>query len=255
VGGGTLAVVQSCYVPWKGYFDLIRHADLFVLFDDAQYTVRDWRNRNRIKTKDGVKWLSIPVEVSGRRTQRIRDVRIADAGWRARHWKTIAAAYARAGCFRDYRDELEAAYARAASPWLSEVNRQFTELICRWLGISTPLAWSSDFALADGRNTRLIELCLQTGARTYLSGPSARGYLDLEAFAAAGVEVAFIDYTRYTAYPQVHLPFEHRVSALDLVLNTGPDARRYLLPAPPCKSSDQPSAPGRPLPPAPSHEP
>ena len=92
----TVAIVQSSYIPWKGYFDLIRHADHFILYDDAQYTSRDWRNRNRIKTKDGVMWLSIPVEVHGRRTQRVRDARVADPSWNRRHWKALATAYARA---------------------------------------------------------------------------------------------------------------------------------------------------------------
>src|SRR5262245_22128659 len=143
----TVAIVQSNYIPWKGYFDLIRRADHFVLYDDAQYTTRDWRNRNRIKTKDGLLWLSIPVEVQGRRDQRIRDARVADPTWSKKHWKTIAAAYARAAHMSVYRERLEDLFARATSPWLSEVNRHFIEAICGWLGITTRLSWSSEFDL------------------------------------------------------------------------------------------------------------
>jgi hypothetical protein len=225
-----VAIVQSSYIPWKGYFDLIRHADHFILYDDAQFTRRDWRSRNRIKTKDGLQWLSIPVEVSGRRTQRVRDVRIADPSWARRHWARLASAYARAPHFPAYRDALEAAYVRATSPWLSDVNRLFIEVMCAWLEIATPLSWSSDYPLVEGTSERLVDLCRQAGGRVYLSGPRARAYLDLDLFAGAGIPVRFIDYFAYPEYPQVHPPFEHAVSTLDLILNTGPDASKYLLP-------------------------
>ena len=225
-----MAIVQSSYIPWKGYFDLIRHADHFILYDDVQFTRRDWRSRNRIKTKHGLQWLSIPVEVRGRRTQRVRDVRIADPSWARRHWKSLASAYARAAHFTAYRDAIEEVYGRATSPWLSDVNRLFIEAICGWLGIATPLSWSSDYALADGASQRLLDLCRQAGGGVYLTGPRARAYLDLNLFAEAGVAVAFLDYSAYHEYPQVHPPFEHAVSALDLILNAGPAASEYLLP-------------------------
>jgi hypothetical protein len=226
----TVAIVQSSYIPWKGYFDLIRRADHFILYDDAQYTTRDWRNRNRIKTKDGLLWLSIPVEVKGRRTQLVRDARVADDGWPRRHWKTIAAAYSRAAHFETYRDAVEDLFGRATSPWLSEINRHFIEAICGWLGIATRLSWSSEFELVDGKSARLANLCLQAGASTYLSGPSARNYLDEALFEQSGLRVQFMDYTGYQEYPQVHPPFEHAVTALDLLFSVGPAAPQYLLP-------------------------
>jgi len=224
----TVAIVQSSYIPWKGYFDLIRRADHFVLYDDAQFTRRDWRSRNRIKTKDGPQWLSIPVEARGR--PRIRDVRIADPSWPRRHWKRIAAAYARAPYFGTYRAEMEELYGRATSPWLSEINRLFIEAICGWLGIMTPLSWSSEYQLSGGRSERLADLCRQAGAREYLSGPSARAYIDADRFAGVGVTVRYINYSGYPEYLQQHPPFEHAVSSLDLIVNTGPAASQYLLP-------------------------
>jgi hypothetical protein len=225
----TVAIVQSSYIPWKGYFDLIRRADHFILYDDAQFTRRDWRSRNRIKTKDGLQWLSIPVDVRGRRAQRVRDVRIADASWAPRHWKRVAAAYACAPHFAAYRDAVEEVYGRATSPWLSEINRQFIETICACLGFAPSLSWSSDYSLPDGTSERLLDMCRQAGGGVYLSGPRARAYLDMTLFASAGVSVQFIDYD-YPEYPQVHPPFEHTVSALDLIFNAGPEAQKYLLP-------------------------
>ena len=228
----TVAIVQSSYIPWKGYFDLIRHADHFILYDDAQYTSRDWRNRNRIKTKDGVMWLSIPVEVHGRRTQRVRDARVADPSWNRRHWKALATAYARAPYFTTYGEALEDLYGRATSPWLAEINRRFIEAICGWFGIATPLSSSSEYPLVEGRSQRLLDLCVQAGARRYLSGPSARDYLDAGLFERAGVAVSFIDYSGYPEYAQMYHPFTHTVTALDLLLNAGTAAARYLLPLP-----------------------
>jgi hypothetical protein len=217
--------VQSSYIPWKGYFDMMQRVDEFILYDDAQYTRRDWRNRNQIKTKDGLLWLTIPVEVKGRYDQPIKDVRISDVRWGDRHFKTIAAAYARAPYFHDYRDALEALYRGAASARLSDVNRRFLEGIANLLGIPTQLSWSMDSQLPQGRVERLIGLCQQAGATTYVSGPSARGYLDAAVFAAAGIELAYMDYTGYPEYAQLYPPFTHQVSVLDLLVNAGPAAR------------------------------
>jgi hypothetical protein len=221
-----VAILQSSYIPWKGYFDLMRQVDEFILYDDAQYTKRDWRNRNQIKTKDGLLWLSIPVEVKGKFTQQIKDVCISDPSWSAQHFKTIAAAYARAPRFQEYRGVLEDLYRGATSSRLSEVNRRFIEGLAKILGIRTKLSWSMDYELPEGRVDRLVALCRQAGATSYLSGPSAREYIEQEPglFAEAGVEVGYIDYSRYPEYPQLYPPFEHHVSVIDLILNAGPEA-------------------------------
>ncbi|TMJ97028.1 MAG: WbqC family protein [Actinobacteria bacterium] len=226
-----VAIVQSSYIPWKGYFDLMRRVDEFILYDDAQYTRRDWRNRNVIKTKDGLLWLTIPVEVRGKFHQAIKDVRVSDPAWPNRHFKSIAAAYARAPFFRDYRDAIEDLYRGAACPRLSDINRRFLQGLAQLLGITTPVSWSMDYDLPAGRVERLVALCRQAGATAYLSGPSARDYIDARLFAEAGIDLAFIDYSGYAEYPQLYPPFVHQVSALDLLLHTGADAAAYMLPA------------------------
>ena len=154
-----VAILQSSYIPWKGYFDLIRQVDEFILYDDAQFTKRDWRNRNQIKTKDGVLWLTIPVHVKGLFTQAIKDVVISDPTWGDKHFKSIAAAYARAPYFREYRDMIEGLYRDSTSPRLSDVNRRFIEAFADLLGIRTKLSWSMDYALPEGRVERLVALC------------------------------------------------------------------------------------------------
>jgi hypothetical protein len=223
-----LAIVQSSYVPWKGYFDLIRACDEFVLLDDVQFTRRDWRSRNRIKTKDGTAWLTVPVQSKGRYLQRINEVVVSDPNWGVRHWETIRASYARTPFFADYAPRFEAIFRQPPSDRLSAINHAFIRAICSALGITTRITWSTDYRTRDGRNERLIDLCAQTGATEYLSGPNASGYLDDEAFAAAGITVRFADYTGYPEYPQPFPPFDHTVSALDLLFCTGPRALEYM---------------------------
>lgn len=224
-----MAVVQSCYIPWKGYFDLIGAVDDFVLYDDAQYTPRDWRNRNRIKTSGGLRWLTIPVLGAGRSRQRIRDVLVHGQAWRARHWRSIEHAYRRMPHFDRYQDLLRELYLGRSEERLSLVNRAFLEAICGELGLETRLHWSWDFDLAGDRTGRLVAICRQLGASRYLSGPAAQGYLDLRRFAEAGIEVEWMSYHGYPTYPQASPPFCHEVSVLDLLFATGPAAVQSLL--------------------------
>jgi hypothetical protein len=219
-----VAIVQSNYIPWKGYFDLIDRADEFILLDDVQYTRRDWRNRNRIKTANGVQWLTIPVETKGRYFQAIKDILVGDPRWNQVHWKTLSHHYSRAPYFREYRAFFEDLYLGADQRYLSEVNHRFLTAICGLLGIDTQITWSSDYELADEPTERLLHLCRQAGAREYISGPAARAYLNEERFRADHVAVRYIDYTGYPEYDQLYPPFEHGVSILDLVFSTGPDA-------------------------------
>jgi hypothetical protein len=224
-----VAIVQSSYVPWKGYFDLINLADEFVLLDDVQYTRRDWRNRNRVKTADGVRWLTIPVSVKGRFRQRIDETRIADPCWRERHWRSLNHAYARASWFGHYRDRFRALYLDSTDESLSIVNRRFIEAICEELGITTRVTSSTAHGVqAVDPSTRLAALVAALGGTEYVSGPRARDYLRLEPFSARGIAVFYIDYDGYPEYRQLHGPFEHRVSVLDLLFNEGPDAPRYM---------------------------
>jgi hypothetical protein len=144
--GKRIAIVQSSYLPWKGYFDLIHAVDEFVLYDDMQFTKRDWRSRNRIKTAQGLLWLTVPVDVKGKFDQRIREASIADSSWADRHWKSIRHAYVRAPFFAQYEDELARVFGELArEPSLSQVNYRLISLVCSWLGITTPITWSMDY--------------------------------------------------------------------------------------------------------------
>jgi hypothetical protein len=223
-----VAIVQSNYIPWKGYFDIINQVDEFILYDDRQYTRRDWRNRNLIKTPNGLLWLTIPVRVKGRYEQRIDETTISDPEWAQRHWKSISHAYASAPYFDHLRDEFAALYAASIEEHLSAVNKRFLEAICRMLGIRTRLSWSSDYNAVGDRTERLVSLCRLAGAQEYLSGPAARSYIDEERFQEAGIALSYIYYSGYPEYPQLHGAFEHGVSIIDLLFNVGPDAPRFM---------------------------
>jgi hypothetical protein len=224
-----IAIVQSSYVPWKGYFDLIHSVDEFVLFDDAQFTRRDWRNRNRIKTPSGTAWLTIPVHNKGNYLAPIKDMVVSDPTWGARHWKTLSANYARAPHFDKYANVFEALYLGNRETRLSMINYNWVNAICGILGICTKLSWSMEYELTSGKTERLVGICRQAGATTYLSGPSARDYIEPEQFKAADIELSYFDYSGYPEYAQLFPPFDHHVSVLDLIFNQGPDATRYML--------------------------
>lgn len=223
-----IAIVQSNYIPWKGYFDLIASVDEFVLYDDMQFTRRDWRNRNLIKTPSGTTWLTIPVKVKGRYHQKINETEVLSLEWAADHWKSVELNYRRAPWFEAEANAIRQMYDRATMPFLSDVNRHFLSGLCLRLGISTKLSDSREFELQEDRSDRLASICEQAGASVYVSGPAARDYLDEAPFAARNIRVDWFDYSGYPPYQQLWGPFEHGVSVLDLLFNAGPMVRDYL---------------------------
>jgi len=227
-----VAILQSSYIPWKGYFDIINSVDEFVLYDDVQYTHRDWRNRNRIKTASGLLWLTIPVTVKKHCHDKICDVKVANKSWANKQWKTVSMNYARAPYFKPLKNRFQALYTRCSEETcLSRINYLFLKEICRMLDIHTRISWSMDYEIEGERSERLLHLCLLLNADVYLSGPAAKEYLDVKLFEENGVRVRWMSYDGYPEYSQLHGgPFIHHVSILDLIFNTGPDnARKHML--------------------------
>jgi len=224
----TIAVVQSNYIPWRGYFDLINSVDEFILYDDVQYTIRDWRNRNIIKTQNGPRWLTIPVEVKGKYFQKIKDTVISDTTWGRKHWASIIHNYSRAKYFLIYRELFKDLYLRSEDKLLSQINYRFIIAICQILGIRTTISRSMDYNLVGDKTDRLVHLCKQAGATAYVSGPSAKAYLDEDVFRNESIAVAYIDYSGYPEYRQLYPPFEPSVTIIDLIFNEGPSATGYM---------------------------
>ncbi|MDH4562758.1 WbqC family protein [Pseudomonas sp. BN411] len=221
-----VAILQSNYIPWKGYFDIIAAVDEFILYDDMQYTKNDWRNRNKIKTPKGLEWLTIPV---GQNIERkIREVNISDSRWQQKHWRTLEANYRRAKYFEDVETWLRPLYESYSHENLSSLNRIFIEAICLYLGISTKISNSWDYGLSDGKTERLADLCLQAGGYEYISGPAAKDYIDEGVLNERGIKLTWFDYAGYPEYPQLWTEFNHGVSILDLIFNCGKESPRYM---------------------------
>jgi hypothetical protein len=225
----TAVITQSNYIPWKGYFDQINMADVLVLYDDMQFTKRDWRNRNQIKTANGPLWLTVPVEVKGKFEQKIKDTKISDKTWAIKHFKSIQANYAKAKCYKEYKDELENLYTEASKlDFLTEVNLLFINWVLNKLDINTEVKLSSEFLLVEGKTERLVDLCIKLGATNYISGPAAQDYMDVNLFETQGIAVTYMDYSDYTVYNQLHGEFTHAVTIIDLFLNMGAESKNYM---------------------------
>jgi hypothetical protein len=223
-----VGIIQSSYIPWKGYFDFIASVDEFVIFDDVQYTRRDWRSRNRIKTKDGVKWITVPVETKGRYLANVDQIPLAGTEWVDEHMATLRHAYGKAPHFRDEWPWISETYeAFRSMTHLSQVNVVFIRAIVQRLGIPTPIRLSSEFKIVPGKNERLLSICEQVGADAYLSGPAAQDYIDEMLWDSHGIKVAYKSYEGYPEYPQLHGSFEHAVSILDLFVHVGPESSQY----------------------------
>lgn len=222
-----IAVLQSSYLPWKGYFDIINDVDHFIFYDDVQFTKNDWRNRNVIKANTGTCWLTIPVGSNIDRL--ICDVNITDWRWAKKHWKTISQYYSKAPFFKDYKDFLEDFFLVQKGGKLSDLNQYFITYIAREvLGVTTEFSDSRAFNAEGSKSDRLINLLVQAGAGSYLSGPSAKNYIDEKSFTEAGIELHYISYAGYPEYPQFFPPYTHQVSILDLLFHTGPEAPYYI---------------------------
>jgi hypothetical protein len=223
----SVAILQSNYLPWKGYFDIIHSVDLFVFYDDVQYTRRDWRNRNRIKTARGAEWLTVPTD--GDQDKRICDVRLTDPRWQGKHWKSIEQSYSKAPFFHCYREPLQEVYLGRRWDHLSDLNQHLIMMIAReMLGIRSEFADSRTYAASGSKQERILDLLGRCEASSYLSGPAARDYIDESRFAERGIELHWQDYAGYPEYAQPHPPFVHGVTILDLLFSVGPDTPWYI---------------------------
>ena len=217
----TLAVLQPGYLPWLGFFDQMRRADVFIYYDDVQFDKHGWRNRNRIKsTKGEPHWLTVPVRVNSL-SQRIVDTEIDNRQpWARKHIGTIRQFYGKAPFLNSYLPEFEELIAGRRWDSLVDLDIAVVGLMCGWLKLKPPAIRSSQLEIAGERSSRLVELCVHFGAQHYLSGDAAQNYLDLKSFADRGIEVIWQNY-QHPTYPQLHGTFVSHLSVLDLILNCG----------------------------------
>jgi len=216
-----VAILQSNYLPWKGYFDLLASVDEFIFLDNVQYTKRDWRNRNLVKTPRGCQWITIPVKSKGAYTQLISDCELVESDWRVKHWRVIEQNYRGSAYFHSEAMFIESLVKGEESDRLSVLNQNTIRKIAERLDINTTIKSSTDYRSEGVSSHRLLSLCMLSNATTYVTGPSARGYLDEPLLSSAGIRVEWFNYENYVTYPQVHGEFKHEVSIVDLILNAG----------------------------------
>lgn len=207
---------------------MIAAVDELILFDDMQFTRRDWRNRNQIKTSQGAHWLTVPVKVKGKYFQTIRETEIDGADWAQNHWKSLMQNYRRAPYFDEIAAWLEPLYLNNSYTHLSILNRDFIEALCHYLGITTVIRNSWDYALTEGKTERLVNLCLQAEATEYISGPAAMDYIEENIFIEQNIKLTWFDYSGYPEYPQLWGDFIHQVTVLDLLFNCGKNSSTYM---------------------------
>ncbi|PCK85535.1 hypothetical protein CPT32_17715 [Rhizobium sophoriradicis] len=214
-----VAIIQSAYVPWRGFFDLISRCDEYIIYDQVAYSKGHWHNRNKIKTATGTRWITIPVKTSGKLGQPIEDVEIK-GDWAQSHFSQVRQAYKTAPAAKVFLPVIEALYDRAEKlQFLTDVNELFLRHFVDTLKLEVLITRDRIYAPHSARSERVLATCLAAGATHYLSGPSAKVYLDEAMFRDAGVTVEWMSYGPYPEYTQLHGVFDGQVSIIDPILN------------------------------------
>lgn len=221
-------ISQSNYIPWKGYFDSIAMVDVFVVYDDMQYTKRDWRNRNLIKTPNGLKWISIPIEVKGKFNQKINEAIISDRNWNKEHLNYLKQNYKKSLYYNEVIDWVEYIYMNCTYKFLSEINLYFIKNFMNYLDIQTQIIDSRNICLTGDKTEKLINICKDIGVNKYFTGSAAKEYLDESLFSNNNIEVNYFEYSGYKEYPQLYGDFNHNVSILDLIFNCGNNSKNFV---------------------------
>lgn len=224
-----IAILQPNYIPWKGVFDLINQVDVFVFFDDVQYTSKDWRNRNKIKTANGEVWLTVPVKTKGLRDQLIGDAEInTSENWQLKHLRTIQLAYQKAPYYKEFEYLLEEIYIKNRWHKISELDIFSTKILAKAIGVDAEWVVSSELQCGGGKDgERIIEICNKLNCDYFINGPTARAFINQQLFDEADIALDYIEYD-YQEYEQPFPPFSHYVSALDLLFNCGKKAIDYI---------------------------
>ncbi|MDO6684713.1 MULTISPECIES: WbqC family protein [unclassified Agarivorans] len=223
-----ISILQSNYIPWRGYFEIISQSDIFVVYDTVQYTKNDWRNRNKILTNSGVQWLTVPVKHKNL-SQEINSIEINNKIWSKKHWKTIEQNYKKSNFFEEYHDNFKNIYNQEWK-YLSDLNITLIKAVNKCLDIKTEIVNSRDLDIkvSNSRNQKLINICNHFDANLYISGPAAKDYLEEKEFKRNSIEIKWMDYSKYKSYQhKSELNYEN-LSVLDLIFNLGPNAKKHI---------------------------
>lgn len=218
----TISILQPSYIPWLGYFEQIAKSDIFIFYDDVQYTKNDWRNRNKIKTSNGWEWMTIPIKSKGKFKEKINEVDVCGINWTKKHFRTLFINYSKSPFFNTYKDKFKEFYNKK---WikLSDMNIELIKMICGIIGIERKFFCSSKLGISGKRSERLLNICKNFNGDIYYSGNAAKNYLDTKLFKQNKIKVVFQDY-QHPIYPQLYGNFISHLSILDLLFNCGPNS-------------------------------
>ena len=221
-----VAILQPGYLPWLGFFDLIIKSDKFIILDDVQYTVRDWRARNRIKTPQGTMWLTVPIQAANARDKLITDIVIDNSQhWQTHHQKSIRSFYKGAPFYAEITDLIQDIYSTQYR-YLIDADMAFIRRACDYMNIGTPIQFSSNLKAGGNKDEKLLSLCKIAGATVYISGNAAKTYLRESIFFDEGIDVIWHDY-QHPFYNQLWTNengFISYLSVADLLFNHGKDS-------------------------------
>jgi len=221
-----VVILQPGYLPWLGFFDLMHKADVFVVYDDVQYTIRDWRSRNRIKTPQGVIWLTVPVKSKKAREKLIKDVEIDNSHkWQEKHLKSLESFYKKGKFFDNVMSWIVDTYQKPFK-FLIDLDMEIIFKVTQYLGIKSRILFSSEIPSEGTKDERLLSICKTLNATHYLSGNAAKAYLREEIFEKEGIKVEWHNY-KHPYYNQLWLKqqgFISHLSIIDLLFNHGPES-------------------------------
>ena len=222
-----VTILQPSYLPWLGFFEQMHRSDQFVLYDDVQFTRRDWRNRNRIRVVEGSVWLTVPVIQKNKYEQSLLETRIDNStSWKRKHLETIRCHYSKTPFFDLHFPWCEKIFN---SEWdfLLDLSLETIQYLKGELKINTPLLRSSELGEPGNKTERLVSICKQLGATQYLSGESARNYISEKDFSDQGIELEYQKY-QHPEYPQRYEGFVPFLSTIDLLFNCGDKSMDFL---------------------------
>ena len=223
----TIGILQPSYLPWIGFFEQLKRSDIFVIYDDVQFEKNSWRNRNRIKTPQGVQWLTVPVLTKGGGFQLIKDTKINNnSNWQKKHIKSITQNYNKANCFKDYSSSL---FSILSEKWeyLIDLNIALINYINTILNIKTPIILSSSLKSKGSKTERLIKIINELQGNCFYEGASGKNYLDELLFKKNNIDLKYQHFLP-ESYNQLYGDFISHLSIIDLILNVGEKSYLYI---------------------------
>ena len=215
-----IGILQPGYLPWLGFFEQVYKSELFVVYDDVQYDKHGWRNRNRIKTANGVQWITVPVLTRGQAQPIIKDVLIDNSSdWRRKHLASLNANYSKAKYFNEYIGLFQKVYAKEWK-YLFDLDIHFIQMLLSELNLKRKMVLSSDLGIEGDRISRLIGICKHFKADSFYEGQAGKNYLEDEVFLQAGIKIVYQDY-QHPEYSQLYGEFIPYLSIVDLLFNEG----------------------------------